>query len=130
MAGKLVHFEIPAKDTSRATEFYKALFGWKIETFEGPMEYHMVEGDPGGGIYPAMDENDFPKMYFDTDDIDASIARVRELGGEADDKAPVPNMGWYSQCRDTEGNPISLWQADESAPVPEGVGSQTSTASS
>jgi predicted enzyme related to lactoylglutathione lyase len=127
VAGQLVHFEIPAKDTSRATKFYKDLFGWKIETFEGPIEYHMVEGDPGGGIYPAQEEGDLPKMYFDTDDIDAAIARVRELGGEADDKAPVPNMGWYALCKDTEGNQISLWQSDESAPVAEGAGTQTAS---
>jgi uncharacterized protein len=124
VAGKLVHFELPAKDTSRATEFYKALFDWKIQTFEGPMEYHMIEGEPGGGIYPSQGADDFPKIYFDTDDIDAAIARVRELGGEADEKAPVPNMGWYALCKDTEGNPISLWQSDESAPVPEGMGAQ------
>jgi predicted enzyme related to lactoylglutathione lyase len=129
VAGKLVHFEIPAKDASRATKFYKDLFDWKIETFQGETEYHMVEGDPGGGIYPTQDDNDQPKMYFDTDDIDATIARVRELGGQADEKAPVPNMGWFAQCKDTEGNQISLWQSDESAPMPAGVGSETDTAS-
>lgn len=129
MAGKLVHFEIPAKDTSRATEFYKELFDWKIETFQGPTEYHMIEGDPGGGIYTAIDDDDAPRIYFDTDDIDATIARVRKLGGQAEEKAPVPNMGWYAQCKDTEGNQISLWQADESAPMPAGVGSETDTAS-
>ncbi len=43
-------------------------------------------------------------VYFDTDDIDAQIARVRELGGEAEDKQPVPGMGWTAQCKDPEGN--------------------------
>ena len=36
MAGKPVHFEVPAKDTSRAREFYSNLFGWQFESMEGP----------------------------------------------------------------------------------------------
>jgi predicted enzyme related to lactoylglutathione lyase len=38
MAGKPVHFEVPAKDTSRAREFYSNLFGWKFDSMEGPTE--------------------------------------------------------------------------------------------
>ena len=54
-------------------------------------------------------------VYFDTDDIDASIAKVRELGGSADDKQPVPQQGWFAGCKDTEGNAFSLWQSDSNA---------------
>jgi predicted enzyme related to lactoylglutathione lyase len=32
----------------------------------------------------------------------------------------VPGMGWYARAQDTEGNPFSLWQSDESAPQPQG----------
>jgi uncharacterized protein len=45
-----------------------------------------------------------------TDDIDAAIARVRELGGEASDAQEIPGVGRYSQCTDTEGNPFGLYQ--------------------
>ena len=54
-------------------------------------------------------------VYFDTDDIEASVAKVRELGGTADDKQPVPTHGWFAACKDTEGTSFSLWQGDESA---------------
>ena len=40
---------------------------------------------------------------------------MQELGGEAEDKMPVPGYGWFAGCRDTEGNAFSLWQSDESA---------------
>jgi predicted enzyme related to lactoylglutathione lyase len=53
-------------------------------------------------------------VYFDTDDIDASIAKIRENGGTADDKMPIPHIGWFSQCKDPEGNDFSLFQGDES----------------
>ena len=28
---RVVHFEIPADDPERAVEFYKKVFGWKID---------------------------------------------------------------------------------------------------
>ena len=46
--------------------------------------------------------------------------RVRELGGEANEPAPVPSMGWFAICKDTEGNDFGLWQNDPSAPAPTG----------
>jgi len=131
LAGKLVHFEIPADDTARVKEFYGNLFGWKYETYEGPVEYHMLQGiEPGGGIYPTQEGEKGIRVYYETDDIDGSIERVRELGGTVkSEKAPVPAMGWFAHCEDTEGNQFSIWQGDESAPVPEGMGAETASSS-
>ncbi|MGZ7136310.1 MAG: VOC family protein, partial [Methanobacterium sp.] len=36
---RVVHFEIPADDPERAIEFYKNVFGWKIDKWEGPFDY-------------------------------------------------------------------------------------------
>ena len=44
------------------------------------------------------------------------------MGGKAEDKEPVPGMGWYARAEDTEGNSFSLWQSDEHAPAPERQG--------
>ena len=46
---------------------------------------------------------------------DASLARVGEHGGTAGDKMPIPHIGWFAHCTDTEGNAFSLWQGDSSA---------------
>jgi uncharacterized protein len=122
MGGRLVYFELPAQDTNRAQKFYEDLFGWKFQTWEGPVDYRMTEagGDPGGALFESESGADGPRIYFDTDDVDGTAARIRELGGEAGEKQPVPGMGWYAQCKDSEGNTISLWQTDESASAPEG----------
>jgi hypothetical protein len=121
MAGRLVHFEIPAKDTGRAKEFYGSLFGWQFESY-GDVDYHMTQfDDQTGGAISGMQSGDNPTIYFDVDDIDAATAKVRELGGEADEKQPVPGMGWFVACKDTEGTNFSLWQGDDSAPMPEGA---------
>ena len=60
------------------------------------------------------------RAYFDVDDINAGAARVKELGGEADEPMPVPGMGWFSTCTDPHGNEFGLWQHDPSAPAPAG----------
>ena len=118
MAGKLVHFEVPAEDADRAQKFYEDLFGWEFQRYEGPFDYRTTSagGDPSGGLYPSEASDRGLKVYFGTDDIDATVARVREVGGEAEDKQPIPSIGWFARCRDTEGNAFSLFQPDDSAP--------------
>ena len=117
MPGKLVHFELPAKDAARARGFWSGVFGW---TFADPgmpgFEYWMTRTgeDQGGAVYPTEGEVRGPIVYFDTDDIDASLEKVRTLGGSAEEKQPIPEIGWFARCIDTEGNAFSLFESDES----------------
>jgi predicted enzyme related to lactoylglutathione lyase len=120
MAGQMVHLEIPAGDTAKAREFWGSLFGWEWQTMEGPTEYHMTRFSEttGGAIYaPDPPDKRGARVYFDVDDINAANARVNELGGEAGEGMPVPGMGWFSICTDTEGNEFGLWQNDPEAPA-------------
>lgn len=120
MAGRLVHFELPAKDSARSKEFYGSLFGWQFQSY-GEVDYHMTQfDDQTGGAISGGEDASAPRIYFDVDDIDQATARVRELGGKAEAKQPVPGMGWYAACKDTEGTSFSIWQGDESAPAPQG----------
>jgi predicted enzyme related to lactoylglutathione lyase len=130
LKGKIVHIEIPADDTQRAMKFWGDLAGWKFQAYsaEGAPEYNMFEGEPGGGLYPATDGEKGIKVYFETDNIDEELGRIRELGGDAEEKMPVPNMGWFAAAKDPEGNTFSVWQSDESAPMPEGMGAQQTSA--
>ena len=116
MAGKLVHIEFPAANADRATSFYGGLFGWQFQDAGMPgIDYRMFQGEPGGAVYTSEQGGDGPIVYFDTDDIDRTVARVRELGGEAEDKQPIPHVGWFARCRDSEGNKFSLFQGDDGA---------------
>jgi predicted enzyme related to lactoylglutathione lyase len=120
MAGEIVHIEIPADDTGKGREFWGGLFGWKFEAYPGPFEYHMtkISDQTGGAITNMEPGKQGTRTYFAVDDINAGAARVKELGGEAGDAMPVPNMGWFSVCKDTQGNEFGLWQNDTSAPDP------------
>jgi predicted enzyme related to lactoylglutathione lyase len=116
MAGKLVHFELPADDAGRATSFWNALFGWDFEEFQGS-GYHLTQStEPGGAIQGRQEAQTGVTIYFDTDDVDAAAEKVTSLGGTvAMSKTPVQGMGWFAICHDTEGNLFGLWESDESA---------------
>ena len=121
MPGQIVHFEIPADDTAKSREFWGSLFGWQFQNFPGPSEYWMTEIVPkeqGAAITNMEPQKRGSRAYFSVDDIKTGVARVQELGGEAGDPMPVPNMGWFSTCKDPHGNEFGLWQNDESAPAP------------
>jgi predicted enzyme related to lactoylglutathione lyase len=117
MAGRVVHVEIGAKDADRAQSFYSGVFGWQIGPPMSPeMDYRMFQtGENEGGAISAGAETGNFTVYLDTDDIDASLAKVGEHGGTTGEKTPVPGFGWFAACQDTEGNNFSLWQADGSA---------------
>jgi uncharacterized protein len=121
MAGKIVHIEIQASDPDRATSFYRDVFGWQFGESGMPgIDYRMAQLDDtsGAAIYPGDGAGSGPLVYVDTDDIDASIQKVRDSGGEAEDKQPIPSVGWFSRVKDTEGNPLGLFQSDESVAPP------------
>ncbi len=123
MSGQMVHVEIPAGDTGKAREFWGGLFGWEFQAFEGsPSEYHMTRfsDTQGGAIMGAESDKRGPRVYFDVDDINAATSRVAELGGKAGEALPVPSMGWFAVCGDTEGNEFGLWQNDPNAPGGQG----------
>jgi uncharacterized protein len=118
MAGEMVHFEIPAGDPAKAQEFWGGLFGWEFQQYEGsPIEYHMarISDSSGGAIYGEDGDKRGTRTYFDVDDVNAGIARVNELGGNAGEAMPVPSMGWFAICTDPEGNEFGIWQTDTSA---------------
>jgi uncharacterized protein len=123
MGKKMVHVEFPAQDLERGKRFWEGVGGWSINDAGMPgMQYLMFqEGDQGGAVY-SMEGQQGTTVYLGSDDIDADLAKVGELGGDAQQKQPIPNVGWFARCKDSEGNEFSLFQGDDNAPMPEGMG--------
>ena len=118
---RIIHFEIPADDTGRAREFWSGMFGIDWRSYEGPTEYYMFANEDqqsGGGLMPREGQSGIV-VYFPVEDLDAAREKVQELGGSAEEKNPVPGMGWFAHAKDTEGNAFSMWQNDENAPMPD-----------
>jgi len=122
MGKKIVHVEFPAQDVERGKKFWEGVGGWSLNDAGMPgMQYLMFqEGDQGGAVF-GMEGAAGTTIYLGTDDIDADLAKARELGGDADEKQPIPSIGWFARCKDSEGNEFSLFQSDENAPMPEGM---------
>jgi len=123
MGKKVVHVEFPAQDADRGQKFWEGVGGWSIQNSGMPgIDYRMFqEGDQGGAVYPNDRGVQGPVIYLGSEDIDSDIGKVRELGGDAEDKQPIPGVGWFAGCKDTEGTPFSLFQSDESVPTPQGA---------
>lgn len=119
----VVHFEIPADDIERAKKFYNELFGWEISAPPGFEDYWFVmtkedDGGPGmnGGMMKRQNPEHRPMNYIDVEDVDEYAAKVVELGGQVVmPKTPVPKMGWFVVCVDTENNCFGIWQEDNTA---------------
>ena len=105
MGKKVVHIEFPAKDADRAQKFWEGVGGWSIGDSGMPgIDYRMFQEDGwGGAVYPQQEGGAAgPIIYFDTED-----------------KQPIPHVGWFAHCKDSEGNSFSLFQSDESVAPPQ-----------
>ncbi len=121
--GKVVHFEIPADDLSRAKKFYSTVFGWRADEMP-EMEYVMIgttESDengmpkqPGainGGMLKRQDPVRHPVVTIDVENMDDALAKVKKNGGQiVREKLPVGEMGFAAYFKDSEGNVLGLWQ--------------------
>jgi predicted enzyme related to lactoylglutathione lyase len=121
--GKVVHFEIPADDLSRAKKFYSTVFGWRMNEMP-EMEYVMVgttESDENGmprqlgaingGMLKRQDPVRNPVVTIDVESIDDALASVKKNGGRVvREKLAVGDMGFTAYFSDSEGNVIGLWQ--------------------
>jgi len=87
--GALAWADLETREPMVAGDFFAKLLGWRIEKLEmGPEPYWTINvGEEGiGGLMPmpAMVPAEVPSYwleYFGTDDIDASVAKAKELGG-------------------------------------------------
>jgi predicted enzyme related to lactoylglutathione lyase len=119
---RVVHFEIGANDPEKLIEFYKTIFGWKIEKWEGPIDYWMVmtgeETDAGidGGLMKRQDENTNTVNTIDVPNLDEYMKMVEESGGTiVQPKQAVPGVGWMCYFKDPQGNTFGMMQEDKSA---------------
>jgi predicted enzyme related to lactoylglutathione lyase len=120
---RVVHFEIPVDDPQRAIVFYKTVFGWTFDKWEGgSMEYWMVgtgkESEQGinGGLMKRMMPlvGESPTAFVCTVDVpsyDEYAEKIKKAGGKAvTPKTEIPKMGWMSYFKDTEGNTFGIME--------------------
>ena len=119
---RVIHFEIPAAEPDRAAAFYGKVFGWKFDKWAGPMEYWMVttgkDGQPGinGGMMKKPGGITSTTNTIGVDSVDGAIDAVLKAGGKnIMPKTPIPTVGYFAYCEDTEGNLFGVMQMDTNA---------------
>jgi uncharacterized protein len=124
--GRVVHFEIHASDLNRAERFYRDVFGWEVQKFDGPIDYRLINTGSNSqtGIDGALverrgtgtdGEGDAVIAYVCTvhvDDIQATEEKIKDSGGQqVVDRQEIPDVGQLSYFKDTEGNIFGAMQA-------------------
>jgi predicted enzyme related to lactoylglutathione lyase len=120
MSNRITWLEMASTDVPASAKFFGDLFGWPMIRDE-QMDYTMTgfEGDQTGvGFTPVGDERSSVGaagsvlVYVDVADVDATIARAKELGAPVYmDKFEIPTVGWMAIFGDPGGNRIAVMQA-------------------
>lgn len=109
------HFEIPVDDPDRAEEFYGKVFGWTFQRFDGAPSYYgmTTTGDESPGINGALFQRTpdaGTTLTMAVASIEETTAAIKASGGTVvQDKTPIPGVGWFATCTDTEGNKFGLF---------------------
>lgn len=108
MAGNITYFEVPSTDIEATQQFWGQLFGWTF--YEGNASgYSMISGPTPMGGAPHDEPSRHPRVFFAVDDIHAAVAKVRALGGTAEEPVTIPS-GAFAHCVDDQGVEFSLSQ--------------------
>jgi predicted enzyme related to lactoylglutathione lyase len=108
MTGEPAFFEIGVPDAKRARAFYSSLFGWTFHTTSGEQAWIQTP-TIHGGLHDEDPERRID-VFFGVPDIDAAVAAVRSLGGQAEDPSDEPGFGRFAFCRDDQGVRFGLHQ--------------------
>jgi len=113
----IVHVEISATDSDAQKAFYSALLGWEINEVPMGDDFTYVMFNTGtdtnvalSPVGEGMEPGDV-LLYFRSDDLDADMARVSELGGKVIlPRQEVPGFGALGMFLDPTGNRVAFWQ--------------------
>jgi len=122
----VVHFEMPAEDKKRMSNFYSRTFGWQTKQMGPDMgEYVVVtttESDdngpkkPGainGGFFGKTDDqpSQYTSVVIAVENIKDHMKKIEEAGGKVlGEPVDIPGIGSYVSFLDTEGNRASILQ--------------------
>ena len=114
--GRVGWHELSANDWESALAFYSQHFGWtKVDAMDmGPQGTYLLFATGAtavGGMMNKMPQVPAPfwLFYFNTDDIDAAVARVNAGGGQVvHGPMEVPGGSWIVNCMDPQGAMFAL----------------------
>lgn len=113
--GAISWFELTTKDVGAAESFYKRLFGWTTEPWEGERDYTLIKvgGKEMGGIVPAPSGDGARPcgwgIYVTVTDVDETARKVPEFGGKVlVQPTDIPRVGRFCVIEDPQGAVINI----------------------
>ena len=122
----VVHFEMPAVDKKRMTNFYSRVFGWQtqqlgpemgnfilVTTAESDENNPKNPGEINGGFYQKTgdDLSQTTTVSIQVADIRGHLKKIEAAGGKiSGDVMEIPGVGLFASFFDTEGNRVNMIQ--------------------
>lgn len=104
------YIEIVTTDMAESKRFYSAAFGWKFNDY-GP-EYAGIQGqgrEDGGLRLDTQNSSGGPLVILYSEDLDATVIRVRDAGGQIVTEPFEFPGGRRFQFLDPSGNELAVW---------------------
>ncbi len=122
--GSVVWHHLVTSDVDASVDFYGRLFGWEFGDWAGGSEERQVRigGVETAGIVPSVNAESYWLPFVWVDDLDATLARVQEAGGEICE--PVETEGGFLRSAviaDPAGALIAPLQPEADLPWPDGA---------
>jgi predicted enzyme related to lactoylglutathione lyase len=119
------YFEIQSSNPQREINFYRNVFGWKIQKDDNiPIPYYRIESAGLNGALlmrsaktPALaKETNAFTCSIEVSDFDKTAKKIFEHGGsEAMPRFAVPGKCWQGYFFDPDNNTFGIFQVDENA---------------
>ena len=120
---RVTHFEIYTADPEAVQPFYRDVFGWKFEKFEGPFAYWLITTGPdnepginGGLTRPREGQSPGTLNTIAVSSFEQTIKKIEQRGGKiCVPKMAVPKIGWLAYAEDPAGNVFGIIEPDVEA---------------
>ncbi len=121
----VVHFEMPADNGKRVSDFYSFVFGWKMNQLGEDMgnyilattspvdekNMHINKGAINGGFFPKGQYGSIPHIVIAVNNLKDKIETIKSNGGLIDGEImEIPGIGQFIMIKDTEGNRVGMLQ--------------------
>jgi predicted enzyme related to lactoylglutathione lyase len=121
---RVAHFEIYTDHPEAVQSFYREIFGWNFQEFEGgPVEYWLITTGPddqpginGGMTRPREGQNPGTVNTIAVASLDQTIKAIEQRGGKiCVPKMAIPRVGWLAYAEDPAGNVVGIIEPDTNA---------------
>ena len=118
------HFEIYTDDPEAVQPFYRDVFDWTFQKFEGgAIDYWLVtSGDDkepginGGMTRPRKGQSPGTLNTVAVQSLDQAIRKIEQRGGKiCVPKMAIPKIGWLAYAEDPAGNVFAVIEPNTDA---------------